>query len=268
MTQNGTPTPGPDPMPENGTRILPDIHDEATRLTTAVLQAGLHARLLGGLAVWLRCPSVRTSHFARSYADLDFAIAKGAGSGFKAFLVAEGYVGDQFFNGLHGDTRLYYQAPDSRWSIDVVIDELVMSHKLDLRGRLDGPAPTISLADLLLSKLQVWEINRKDLGDALCLLADHGISEDDRDADSVSLPRLRKVLATDWGFCHTTERNLERLDDLWGEEPLPAAPFNVGAQIATLRAAIEAAPKTVAWKMRSRVGERVRWYETPEEVGH
>ena len=52
-----------------------------------------------------------------------------------------------------------------------------MSHKLDLRGRLDGPRPTITLADLLLTKLQVWEINRKDLGDAACLLADHGLGE-------------------------------------------------------------------------------------------
>ena len=161
-------------MQENASNILPDIRDEARRLTTSVLDAGLHARLLGGLAIWLRCPSVRIGPFARSYQDMDFAIAKGAGSVFKAFLTSEGYLGDPFFNGLHGDTRLYFQAPDSRWSIDVVIDELTMSHKLDLRGRLDGPLSTLTLADLLLSKLQVWEINRKDLGDALCLLADHG----------------------------------------------------------------------------------------------
>ena len=79
--------------------------------------------------------------------------------------MTQGYIPDQFFNGLHGATRLYYGEPTGRWSIDVVIDELAMSHKLDLRGRLDGPAPTITLADLLLTKLQVWEINRKDLGD-------------------------------------------------------------------------------------------------------
>lgn len=48
---------------------------------------------------------------------------------------------DKFFNGLHGATRLYYQAPDARWSIDIVIDELAMSHRLDLRGQLDDPSP-------------------------------------------------------------------------------------------------------------------------------
>lgn len=255
-------------MQENANHILLDIRDEARRLTTSVLDAGLHARLLGGLAVWLRCPSVRSGPFARSYQDMDFAIAKGAGSVFKAFLTSEGYLGDPFFNGLHGDTRLYFQAPDSRWSIDVVIDELTMSHKLDLRGRLEGPLPTLTLADLLLSKLQVWEINRKDLGDALCLLADHGVSDDDSDAEAVSLPRLRKLLGGDWGFCHTTERNLGRLGELWAESPLPGASFDVGEQITNIRVAIDEAPKTMAWRMRSRVGERVRWYEVPEEVGH
>lgn len=53
-----------------------------------------------------------------------------------------------------------------------------------------------------------------------------------------------------------------------GRIPLHDTPFNVAEQIATIRAAIDGAPKTMAWKMRSRVGERVRWYETPEEVGH
>jgi hypothetical protein len=27
-------------------------------------------------------------------------------------------------------------------------------------------------------------------------------------------------------------------------------------------------PKTLKWKLRARVGERARWYELPEEVGH
>jgi len=186
----------------------------------------------------------------------------------KALLAQEGYLPDQFFNGLHGATRLYYAAPDQRWSIDVVIDELVMSHKLDLRRRLDGAGTTLPLADLLLSKLQVWEINRKDLGDALCLLADHPVAGDEVDPEAISLPRIQEVLGADWGFCHTTERNLGKLAELWTESRLLGASCDVAEQVGRIQGAIEAAPKTVGWRMRSRVGERVRWYETPEEVGH
>jgi hypothetical protein len=255
-------------MADDGTPILSDIREEARRLAEAAVTLGLSARLIGGLAIWLRCPSVRTGPYARSYNDMDFAISAAAGTKFKALLMTQGYLPDQFFNGLHGATRLYYGEPVGRWSIDVVIDELVMSHKLDLRGRLDAAAPTISLADLLLTKLQVWEITRKDLGDTLCLLADHGLSEDDSETDGISLPRVRSVLGRDWGFCHTVERNAQKVAALWSQEPLPGATRDVAAQVSALRQAIEDAPKSRAWRLRSRVGERIRWYETPEEVKH
>ena len=255
-------------MADRETPILADIREEATRLAEAAVSIGLSARLIGGLAIWLRCPSVREGPFARAYADMDFAISAAAGTKFKALLMTQGYLPDQFFNGLHGATRLYYGEPAGRWSIDVVIDELVMSHKLDLRGRLDGPAPTITLADLLLTKLQVWEINRKDLGDTVCLLEDHALSEDDDDAEGIGLPRVRSVLGKDWGFSHTVLRNALKVAELWAKEPVPGATHDVTAQVDVLRQAIDEAPKSRAWRLRSRVGERVRWYETPEEVKH
>jgi hypothetical protein len=248
--------------------ISDDITEEAAALGAAVLDRQIAARLLGGLAVWLRCPSVRTGRFARSYGDMDFAVSKADAMKLRAMLEERGYLPDKFFNGLHGATRLYYAAPDGRWSIDVVIDGLNMSHNLDLRGRLSGPAPSVSLADLLLTKLQVFEITGKDLGDALCLLADHGVADSDGDADAIGLPRLTSVLAGDWGFCHTVEGNLRKVAELWRLVPLAGAPHDVTAQVAAIEAAIAAAPKSRAWKLRRRIGERIRWYETPEEVRH
>ena len=77
------------------------------------------------------------------------------------------------------------------------------------------------------------------------------------------------MLGADWGwFCHTTERNLGKLAELWAETPVPDASCDVAKQIESLRDTIEQAPKTRAWRLRSRIGERVRWYEMPEEVGH
>jgi hypothetical protein len=255
-------------MSEADGPMLGDIRDEAARLAGAALDAGLSARLIGGLAFWLRCPSVRQGPYARAYNDMDFAITSAASAKFKALLAAHGYVPDSFFNGLHGATRLYYAAPDGRWSVDVVIDELVMSHRLDLRGRLAQPAPSIPLADLLLTKLQVWEINRKDLGDALCLLADHALSEHENDVEAISVPRLCAVLGADWGFHHTAERNLGKLAELWAETPVPGAPHDAAMSMAALQRTLEEAPKTRGWRLRARIGERKRWYETPEEVGH
>ena len=280
-------------MTESPPRILADIRDEASSIATEVTAAGLPVRLLGGVAFWLRCPSVRSGPFARDYADLDFAVGKPASQRFRAILEGRGYLPDKFFNGLHGATRLYYGAPDGQWSVDIVIDELTMSHRLDLRGQLDGPGPTLSPADLLLTKLQVWEINRKDLGDAACLLADHGLAPgpagankaradtagantagantagaNTAGADEISLARVTAVLGTDWGFCHTAERNLGKVAELAAAEPVPGAGHDVTAQVRAVQAAIEAAPKSRSWRMRSRIGERVKWFETPEEIRH
>jgi hypothetical protein len=255
-------------MTESPPRILADIRDEASSIGAEVAAAGLPVRLLGGVAFWLRCPSVRSEPFARDYADLDFAVAKTASQPFRAILEGRGYLPDKFFNGLHGATRLYYGAPDGQWSVDIVIDELTMSHRLDLRGQLDGPGPALSPADLLLTKLQVWEIKRKDLGDAACLLADHGLAAGPGGADEISLARVTAVLGADWGFCHTAERNLAKVAELAAAEPPPGAGHDVADQVRAVQAAIGAAPKSRAWRLRSRIGERVKWYETPEEVRH
>ena len=39
-------------------------------------------------------------------------------------------------------------------------------------------------------------------------------------------------------------------------------------QLAVLSKATETAPKSFRWKARAKVGERVRWYEVPEETAH
>ena len=40
----------------------------------------------------------------------------------------------------------------------------------------------------------------------------------------------------------------------------------IKARLATLQAAMDAAPKTLGWRLRARVGKRVPWYEEVEEV--
>ena len=246
--------------------ILGEIRQEAERLSALAVKQGVPLRMMGGLAIWLRSESVRKPPFAREYADMDFAASSKGRAAVKAFVEGQGYVPEKLFNAIHGAQRLNYAEPHGRWTMDILIDELAMSHKLDLRGRIGGNEPTIPLADLVLTKLQIWEINRKDLADVMCLIADNPLG---RDGDgSIGLDRIGSVLGSDWGFYHTVERNLGKVADLAAEEPVPGAPFDVRGQVDAICAAMDAAPKTMGWKARARVGERVRWYETPEEVRH
>ena len=228
----------------------------------------LRVRLMGGLTIRIQSPSANRPPYERSYRDLDLVAHGKDVSALRRLLEAEGYIGDKLFNAIHGAQRLVYSVADGRWSIDVVIDRLAMSHTIELKDRLTVAGPTLDLADLLLTKLQIWEINRKDLGDAICLLTDHplvaGGSGDV--VGSIDLGRIRSVLGSDWGFHHTVERNLGRVADQWAVSPIPDAPYPVDAQVATLLAELASAPKSLGWKARARVGERVQWYETPEEA--
>jgi hypothetical protein len=241
---------------EPASPLAPDIRAEAERLTARVAAEGRAIRLMGGLAIWLVAPSVRNPPYARSYADLDFAAASTDRRGVADFFEASGYLPEKMFNALHGATRLNFRHPTDKWTVDVLFDQLEMSHRIDLRGRLDGSRPTLDLADLLLTKLQIWEINRKDLGDIVCLLADAPLATPamDRAAErSIDVARLTDLARADWGLCHTIERNLVRAVD-----QARAEPPNGGVQD----------PKTTSWRMRARVGERMAWYQTPEEVRH
>jgi hypothetical protein len=247
--------------------IAADIRAEAEQLTAAAATAKLGLRLMGGLAIWLVSPSVRLPPFARDYADLDFAVRKRDSRAVTPFLLGRGYLPERLFNSIHGAQRLNFSHPERPWTIDVVVDALRMSHVIDLRGRLEPGRPTIDLADLLLTKLQVWEINAKDLGDITCLLADRALSESG-DGEAIDVSRILALTGADWGICHTLERNLRDVAAFARQRRPPDAPFDPKVQAEALLTAIAAGRKSLAWRARARIGERVRWYETPEEVRH
>ncbi len=251
-------------------RAPDDIREEASDLGMAALAAGLPLRLMGGLAVWVSSSSIRAPAIARSYGDIDLVAESRANGAVKAFLAGRGYVPERMFNALHGSQRLNFAHPGGRWTIDVLLDQLRMSHTIDLRGRIRTPGPTIDLADLLLTKLQIWEINRKDLADAAAVLADHPLERRSGapSTDAVDLDRIASLAASDWGLCHTLERNLGRVAELVAEGGFAGTPLDPGRQVRTLTEVVATTPKSLAWRARARVGERKRWYETPEEVRH
>ena len=74
-----------------------------------------------------------------------------------------------------------------------------MCHRLDLRSRLHIAGPALNPADLLLTKLQIVELNRKDAIDMIALLLAHPLGADGIDA-------ARAFIARCWFDAATTER--------------------------------------------------------------
>jgi hypothetical protein len=244
---------------------------EALALAQGAADAGLGLKLLGGLAVRVICPGFPPRQ--RAGQDIDFACLSKGRKDIVAYLESAGCTPDRRFNNLNGDRQMYFNAPSGR-PIDVMVDRLTMCHTLDFRPAFGRLPLTVDAIDVLLSKLQIVELNEKDVRDTLQLLAGLPVSEGGAAANGgpvLDADRFAKLLGADWGWWRTVTGNLAKLPALAAASPQlipPDPPFSPVAQAERLAEIAAAAPKSVKWKLRSNVGDRVRWYELPEEVDH
>lgn len=241
---------------------MADLIAEAERIAVAAAAAKVSAKLVGGAAVNLHSPSASRPPLKRKYGDLDFVAPSKQQASVQKLFESLGYQGDRRFNTLNGHQRLLYLDGTNNRQIDVFIDRMRMCHVIELADRLSLSGPCLTPADLLLSKLQVFEVNQKDLVDSVALLLDHPVGP--TDDDSINAPYLARLVAQDWGLHRTVQINTQRVRDALKE--LDVDKGMVEQRLDQLWMAIDAQPKSLKWKLRSRVGDRVSWYELPEEV--
>jgi hypothetical protein len=263
-------------------RTLEDPLAEALRVVEAADREGLLLRLMGGMAVRAHAPGW-THRTRRREVDLDFATRAKDRKAVFTLLEAEGYTPNKRHNALFGQHQGYFVDEARSRPVDVLVDKLEMCHRIEFGDRLGRSTPTLPVAELLLSKLQIVMINKKDVLDALILLAEHPLGQDDGEIDSskglaaINLPRILSFTSNDWGWWRTVTGNLDKLAQ-YLETDFTDADMDVGggrhvrfdprAQLAALRTAIEEAPKSTRWRLRSSVGERQKWYQEPEELAH
>ena len=249
-------------MSSNGARPLEDTIAEAERVAEAARSQGVAVKLLGGAGIHLHSPSAHHAPLKRKYGDLDYVISSKNRKAALAFFPSIGYEANDRFNLMQGDRRLYFFDGTNGKQVDVFIDVIRMSHVIDLRGRLGHNGPCATPSDLLLSKLQIYEVNKKDLVDVTALILDHPIASNDDEA--IDADYVARLACEDWGLCRTLQLNLEKLRHAVSE--LDVDQEVVNARLDKLWATVEAGPKPLKWRMRAQVGDRMRWYELPEEV--
>jgi len=244
----------------------PKAVDEATRILEISESRGVTLRLLGGTAILLRCPSARSGALLRTRApDIDFAGLKKENPGIKEVFAAAGYRPNVNFNALHGYKQLLFYGPHDDPKVDVFLDQFAMCHRIDLRPRLGLARATLPLADLLFTKLQIVEINEKDVKDIIALLLDHPV-DSRQSEDAIDGSYLADLASRDWGIFTTLADNLEKtrtfLPEFHLDEPSEEA---VLGSLEKLRGLLDGAPKGVGWRLRAKIGRRMAWYELPEE---
>jgi len=245
--------------------IEKDANLEVGRIIRAGEEAGIRLRALGGLAVYMTCASaVRHPRLKRSYADIDLAGLEKDGPRIGKLFLQLGYKPDQRFNALHGQTRLIFYNPGDESHVDIFLNRFQMCHTLDLRNRLLEGYSSLAVVDLLITKLQIVELNEKDIQDILSILLDHAIGTEA--PGQIDADYLTGLTSNDWGLYTTLSDNLGKINELLADY-LPGDEVELVKQrIEQLLLKMDASPKSLRWKMRSKVGRRVEWYELPDEV--
>jgi len=254
--------------------IIEDFYTERSRILAALQDEPnrrIIMRLIGALAFRTHCPQFGylQDQLGRKFTDFDFAAYPRFTKDILRVISALGYEEDKQVTQLFGDRRMLFHDPAFDRHIDVFYNELDFCHKINFVGRLEVETETLPLAELLLEKLQIYQINEKDLIDSIMLLREHPIGMSDQ--ETINIKVITNTLSSDWGFWRTVTGNLKLLHEMvehyHGSASLTDEDRQVvHGRIEELEQLIEAAPKSLRWKARAAVGEKVRWYKVVEEL--
>jgi hypothetical protein len=251
--------------------IQADFLEERTRILAALSQdenRPIVMRLIGALAFRTHCPQYGYLQDAlgRVFTDIDFATYTRHAAGVARLLTELGYYEDKMVTRLFGESRMLFHEDRFGRHIDIFLDRLDFSHVLPLAGRLEADTLTLPLAELLVEKMQIYQLNEKDIIDTIMLLREHPIG--DMDDETINAGVVSRLTANDWGLWRTLTGNLAHVSERLASYPQLAEEDCrvVQERIETLLARIEAQPKTMRWKVRSALGERVKWYKDVEEL--
>ena len=245
------------------------FENELKRILKASEEKGILLRVIGSLAFQIHCPQFGYLQAAmgRAYTDIDFGAYGKQTKQIHDMMASLGYTDNREVFIVSEGERAIYDKPEAGLHVDIFYEKLDFCHAIYWKDRLETDSPTIPLAELLLEKMQIVQINEKDIIDTIMLLLEHPIG--DSDHETINMKRVAAICAADWGFWRTTTMNLDKVRQLAHHYPqlTDEQKAKVESQVNAALARMDAEPKTMGWKLRARVGDRVKWYKDVDEVG-
>jgi hypothetical protein len=246
-----------------------DLVNEGVRIVETGKQQNIPLRLMGAAAFRLHCPAYSEVHKSmdRHLTDLDFITRREVGDKALDVLKQCGYGMDRGAELLMRISQRFQTRNVTKNIVaDVFYDKLEMCHTIEIRDRLEVDYPTIPLADLMLEKMQIVKINEKDIKDSIILLREHDVSDSDK--ETINYVYISNLLSKDWGFYYTVTMNLNKIKTLLPKYSVLSDEDKsiVVQRVDKLIERIEAAPKSMKWKLRARRGTSQKWYREVEEM--
>jgi hypothetical protein len=240
----------------------------AHNIVAEAQKQGAIVRLLGAVAFNIHCPTYNYFQVEakRHFTDLDFAAYFNQNAAIRKAFTQLGFEEDREVAVVYARQRLIYNLPGTPLHIDIFFDKLDFCHPIPWAGRLEVDSPTIPLAEMLLEKMQIVQINPKDIIDTVMLLREHPLG--DSDHETINGKRIASMCARDWGLWRTITMNLKKTIEISEDYAwLPPADRNiVVGRIEQLLNTIDSEPKSTAWNIRNKIGDRVKWYKEVHEV--
>ncbi|MDY6787209.1 MAG: hypothetical protein SVK54_03690 [candidate division WOR-3 bacterium] len=225
-------------------------------------------RVIGSLAFRIKCPDYKYMEYenSRYLTDIDFIAYSADIVRVQDMFFDMGWEENQAVLQMFGDKRRIFYHPSEPIHSDIFIDKLRFCHDIDFRHRLEIDYPTISITDLLLEKLQIVEINKKDIVDSMMLLRQYPVSVNNEEKGHINCSYLEKLFASDWGWHKTAMINIDKIIHFADDYLESSDADDIKAKLYMIRDCVSEAPKSMKWKMRSIIGERIKWYREVEEV--
>ena len=243
-----------------------EMRDEARQLIDAARAEGLTLRLLGGLGVREHCHTLELCE--RDYSDLDMVAPAKQARQLVALFARFGFAENVEVSMATSAAELQFVRPCKHGGglepglahtddhIDVFLDSFRMDHEIALAERLDVEPYTLSLSDLLLTKLQIFKLNEKDLRDILTIFTDAEVGEQEAPG-VIDGHYIASLCADDWGLFYDVTLNLQRVSERVATFDLSEAQIeHVRQGVLRLIGAIDGSPKSLRWRLRARVGTR------------
>lgn len=244
-------------------KIALDLIEEAKK-------EGITLRLIGGPAFRVHSSPMATDLHKRlkriegqEFPDIDFVAPDKHRGNIRKFFETRGWKFDSymffFTSGVSSRNRQIYRG---KVDLDIFYDELDLCHKIDFRNRFEIDPPTVSLVDLLLTKLEIVEFTEKDAKDVIVLVRDHKIGESDA-PETINAKYMAKLFANDWGFWYTATTNLKKTRDACPmyKQLSKEDVVDVTSKIDQILRYIDEEPKTKEWMKRAETGTKKKWYK-------
>lgn len=244
------------------------FENELTRILQASDEAGNILRVIGSLAFQMHCPQFGYLQAAmgRAYTDIDFGAYSRQAKSITEMMIKLGYEDNREVYIASEGERAIFDKPGTGLHVDIFYEKLDFCHAIYWKDRLEVDSPTIPLTELLLEKMQIVQINEKDVIDTIMLLIEHPLG--DVDKETINIKLAAQLCAKEWGLWRTTTMNLDKVKQLAQSysQLTPEQKIKVTTQVDQILARLNDEPKSMAWRIRDRVGDRVKWYKDVDEV--